>query len=109
MVHGVRDDRAPDSGSPCRRDLTTAGRRRSVVSQRANELGLVHRGPALDADLSRAFDQVRLGPVVVSRALAALLGDSPAGPPGPRGARPRRLPLPLPPPAERPAASPLPN
>src|SRR5260370_37970052 len=91
MVHGVRDDRAPDSGSPCRRDLTTAGRRRSVVSQRANELGLAHRGPTLDADLSRAFDQVRLGPVVVSRALAALLGDLAAGAPGRRGGAPRRL------------------
>src|SRR5260221_12074925 len=98
MVHGVRDDRAPDSGSPCRRDLTTAGRRRSVVSQRANELGLAHRGPTLDADWSRAFDQVRLGPVVVSRALPALLANSPAGSPARRVAAPRRLPLAIPPP-----------
>src|SRR5258708_8103982 len=91
MVHGVRDDRAPDSGSPCREDRTLVGRRRSVVSQRANELGLAHRGPTVDADLSRAFDPVRLGPVVVSRALAALLGDLAAGAPGRRVGDPRRL------------------
>jgi hypothetical protein len=41
----------------------------SVVAERRDQLGLRHRGPALDADLASALDQVILGPVVVGRAL----------------------------------------
>src|SRR3954454_11089416 len=42
----------------------------SVVAQGVDELVLVHLRPALDADLTRAFDEVGLRPVVVAARLA---------------------------------------
>src|ERR1700735_2641852 len=47
----------------------------SVVAEGADQLGLRHRGAALDAEFAGALDQVVLGPVVVGRALAALGPD----------------------------------
>src|SRR3981081_4654906 len=81
----------PTTAPPARPKRTAAWPTASVVSQRAHELGLAHRGPAADPDLPRTLDQVRLGPVVVGRALAALLADLAAGAAGRRIGDPRRL------------------
>src|SRR5690606_3335242 len=47
----------------------------SVVAQSVHQLGLVHRGPALHADLAGALQELVLRPVLVRGALAAPAAD----------------------------------
>src|SRR5256714_15043810 len=65
--------RRPTCWPGCGRASTRAAPGRSVVAQRLDQLGLGHRGAALDADLPGPLDQVFLAPVGVGGALAALL------------------------------------
>src|SRR5690606_4376933 len=58
----------------------------SVRAQGAHELGLAHRGPAVDTDLGGPLAQLVDGPVVVVARLPALAPDARAGRPR-RGAR----------------------
>src|SRR5882762_8107384 len=62
-----------------------------MIAQCVNQLGLAHRGPPFDAEFPRALNQVRLGPVVVGRALAALGANLAAGAASCRVSDPGRL------------------